>query len=192
MSSPLTIDASAIQRLAESFGSQAVKNEINSIPQRKAIAALVAQAIADNFNQEGPGWAPLKASTIRRSVSKKIAEKLAKMSDSELLAYEAKHRKAPDTGKEQPARRILRRTGLLMKSVTTPGAKGNLYRVDGTNLVWGTDLVYAAVHNYGDPKKNIPQREFLKIRKEWQDKINDYIINEALKIIQAKIIEANK
>lgn len=39
----------------------------------------------------------------------------------------------------------------------------NRYRVEGKNVVLYNDTVYAGVHNYGSPKKNIPQRKFLWI-----------------------------
>lgn len=43
----------------------------------------------------------------------------------------------------------LRRTNLLFKSVTTPGAKNNIYETNGPSIIWGTKLAYAAIHNKG-------------------------------------------
>ncbi len=195
----MTCDVSGIQRLAKKFSDPAVKREIEMIPARKAVAALVAQAIADNFDKEGPGWAPLKPSTIRRSVSKQVAgikvkvggklKSLSEMTDAELEKYEAKARKQPENSEVQPFRRILKKTGALMKSVTTPGVQHNIYRMQGAKLIWGTDLAYAGIHNKGDPSKNIPKREFLVIHEQWEAQINDYIISEAMKIIFAKIVD---
>lgn len=45
--------------------------------------------------------------------------------------------------------KMLRKTNLLFKSVTTPGAPGNIYRNDGSVITWGTNLLYAAIHNDG-------------------------------------------
>lgn len=195
MSASMTLDKRALDELVERFHDPLLKREIESIPQRKAVAALVAQAIADNFALEGPGWAPLKPETIRRSVSKAMQAKLSKMSDEELVLHEKKARKS---GKP-PHRAILRRSGLLFNTVTTPGYTGsiggksgkNIWKTEGHNLVWGTDLVYAGVHNYGYPAKNIPQREFLVIRKEWMKKLNDYIIEQINQIIKDRLLKGS-
>ncbi len=55
---------------------------------------------------------------------------------------------------------ILRDKGLLMASVTA-GGTGHVETLTTTQLVWGTNLIYAATHQYGDPSRNIPQRQFL-------------------------------
>lgn len=44
---------------------------------------------------------------------------------------------------------ILKKTGLLIRSVTTPGAQGNVARVQGSTIKWGTSLPYAKIHNEG-------------------------------------------
>lgn len=199
MSAALTLDTSGLRRLANKFGDPAIQRELMLIPQRKAVAAMVGQAIADNFNQEGPGWAPLKASTIRNSVSAQVAgtkvkvggklKDLSELSDEELEKHEAKARKNPGTSKEQPFRRILRKSGALFGAATTPGARGNIWKTDGAKLIWGVDLIYAGVHNYGFPPKKIPKREFLTIRKQWMDQIEDYIIQQSFRIISEKILQ---
>lgn len=198
MSASMTLDASGLHNLAKRFSDPSVRKEIELIPARKAVAAMVAQAIADNFDKEGPGWAPLKPATIRRSVSAQVAKTKVKingkmktfseLTDEELEKHEAKTRKAGPDSEAQPFRRILQKSGTLKKSVTTPGAQHNTYRMDRSKLIWGTDLVYAGVHNNGFPAKNIPKREFLTIRKQWMDQITDYIVQEAFKIIMQKIV----
>lgn len=192
----LTLDKGGLDRIIARFEDPTIKMELERIPQRKEVAAIVAQAIADNFDKEGPGWAPLKADTIRRSVSKKIRNSIADMSDAELEAYEQKARK-PGT-KEAfvgPNRKILQKTRLLRGTVTTPGATltrngmtgKNIWRTEGSKLVWGTDLVYAAVHNQGNAAKGIPQRKFLTIRDEWMKRLTDYIVQEAFKVVVEKV-----
>lgn len=158
--------------------------------QSRGVVALVAQAIADNFRKEGPGWEPLKASTIRRSVAGKKAKALAKMTDAQILEHEAKARQKGS--EETPNRQILRKTSLLFRTATTPGFTGsnkkasgsNISRYEGTNLIFGTNLVYAAIHNYGDPKRKIPKREFLVIREEWKAKINLFLAERIIERIR--------
>jgi phage gpG-like protein len=43
----------------------------------------------------------------------------------------------------------LQKTGLLKRSVTTVGAPGNVHRVEGQSIIYGTNLDYAAVQNFG-------------------------------------------
>lgn len=188
--SSLTLDLSGLEKLIDSLESEELKQSLLTIPQKREIAALVGQAIADNFAQEGPGWAPLKSQTIRSSVSKELKKKLDKQ------------------GKVngEPSRRILDRTGVLKGSVTTPGAQGNIYSVEGSNLIWGTDLIYAAIHNKGGviqhpgtsngfgegikiPPHQIPikKREFLKIREEWMEKINDFAVQLTIQLLHQHI-----
>lgn len=185
MKASFKVDVSGLKRLAARFDSPTVKAELDKIPQKKAVAAIVAQAIADNFAQEGPGWAPLKAATIRYSVSKKMRKKLADMTDKQLMRHEARARKAGTTMGVH--RMILQKSKTLMKSVTTPGAQHNIYSTEGTKLIWGSDLVYAAVHNKGSPKKNIPKREYLVLHQEWKDRLYSYITEQALTVLKAAI-----
>lgn len=185
MSAAFKLDLTGLKRLVAKFDSPTVKAEIQKIPQKKEVAAIVAQAIADNFDQQGPGWKPLQAKTIRATVSKKLKKKLSDMTDKQLLRHEAKARKMGS--KELPHRMILQKTGLLKKSATTPGVSENIYRTEGSNLIWGSNLVYAGVHNRGDAKKNIPKREFLVIRDVWKQRLWSYIAEEIQRIIRRAI-----
>ncbi len=179
-----TVNLDALEKIQANMTNQNLMNQLRNIVGQREIAAIVAQAIADNFEQEGPGWQPLKAQTIRMSVAKKLRKKLDKLTDEEILYHE---RKARLVGAEEtPNRQILRRTSLLFQTVTTPGFVGskkdpndkkahtgqNIYRTEGTNLIWGTNLIYAGVHNYGH--RQVPQREYLKIRDEWQKELEEY------------------
>jgi len=197
MSAALTLDASGLDNLIAKFDNPAIREELSKIPGKKAVAAIVAQAIADNFDQEGPGWAPLKAATIRSSVSKALKKTLSNMSDSELLEHEKKaRRKGTKESEAGPYRKILQKTRVLRGTVTTlvPGSSvtkngvtgRNIWRTEGSNLIWGTDLVYAAIHNEG--KGHIPQRKFLTIRSEWMKQLQDFIMKDAFRIIVEKIL----
>jgi hypothetical protein len=185
MSASMKIDLSDLINLSQKVKSPYLVQQLNNIPQQKGVVALVAQAIADNFTKEGPGWKPLSPKTIRSSVSQKMRKKLSELTDKQLVALEAQKRRARAGGSTDKGdvayRKILRRTSVLLKSVTTPGGPDNIYKVEGTNLVWGTDLVYAAFHNNPGPN----QREFLKIRPEWKLKLWQYVLDRTVKIIMA-------
>lgn len=184
MKASLTIDTKGLQLIAESFKDPVIEAELRQLPQKKAIAALVGQAIADNFDQQGPGWKPLSSGTIQSSVGKKkMAEK-----------------------KGEPHRMILQKTGLLKMAATIPGAHGNVWKADGTKLIWGVNLAYAGIHNYGGVIKHpgsnngfgrginikphnikIPKREFLTIREHWMQQITEYVVEQAFKVIWGRL-----
>ena len=44
-----------------------------------------------------------------------------------------------------------------------------------TSVAIGTNLIYGATHQFGDPRRNIPQREFLGISPENEAQINGLI-----------------
>ena len=160
------VDKSQLDQLIAKMENPVIQETLKQLPMNKGLVALVAQAIADNFDKEGPGWAPLSPKTIRMSTAKKMG-----------------------TGatKKDKRRMILQRTGALKKSVTTPGAMHNVWKNEGTNLVWGTDLAYAGIHNYGWPARGIPKREFLVIREEWQTRLNEFILQKASKLISTQM-----
>lgn len=69
---------------------------------------------------------------------------------------------------------ILRDTGILLNSLSPGRIVGNGYEKpsgDGgdqqimetiaNGVIVGTNVPYAATHNYGDPKRNIPKRQFI-------------------------------
>lgn len=189
--SAFKVDLSALNKLAAKFADPALKAELERVPQKKAIAALIGQGIAENFQQEGPGWAPLKPATIRGSLAKKMRKAVAGMGNKELARYDKKLRAAGDN----PLRRILYKSGLLYKTATTPNfhgsnknmSGGNIYKVEGTNIIWGTDLVYAGAHNKGNPKKGIPKREFLTLKDKWKQAIMQFAADEYLEILRRKL-----
>jgi phage gpG-like protein len=217
----LTVKLDGIKEMIKRFDDPGLRAELSKIPSMKGVAAIISQAIADNFEREGPGWAPLKAVTLRATVKKHVINKIrrrflktvhvrnhkslntaqrAKMNrviDAQLLAHEivSRHprnakRAMSDKNKILPHRKILQKTGLLKKTSTVPGFSGsnkksqgsNIYHVNGTNLVWGTNLSYAAAHNEGNPKKNLPKREFMVLRDEWKSVLNDFIFQKAVDV----------
>ena len=214
MGTSFKVDMSWFKKLVIGFDNPAIKQKFSEIPQDKAIAGLIGQAIADNFAKQGPGWPALKAATVRYSVSKSIKKDIEKQVlssmglgkrpkhgkgwsrqlQSEVKANIEKHiasheHQAKSQGTE-PYRMILQRTGLLKKTATIPGfagsnkkvSGGNIYKVEGNNIIWGTDLKYAAIHNEG--LKGMPKREFLVLRQEWKKKITEYAFKKYKTIIK--------
>lgn len=49
------------------------------------------------------------------------------------------------------------------------------YRVSGQTVEVGTNLIYAATHQFGDESRGIPQREFLGLSPENEEQINPLI-----------------
>lgn len=175
------VDLSKLQKMIERFKNNGLEEFAKTLPNEKGIHAIISQSIADNFSKQGPGWKPLKKSTIWRSISmakKRQIKKLPKNKRDDAL---------------NSARSILDRGGPLKKSVTTP-SEHSIRKSDNKSLIWGTDLFYASIHNRGGTinhpgTKNgfgmgikikphsipIPKREFLKIRPEWMKQLNAYV-----------------
>lgn len=211
-----TVKMDGLKAIIAKLDSPELKDQIENVARHKGIAALIGQAIAENFAKEGPGWAPLKSQTIRSSLSKKQRRALKLLTGQEIsmrerilkkstrLYYENKIlaaiNKKAKLGKSmkslEPSRAILQRSRLLYKTATIPGYSGsgkggsgsNTYRVEGTNIYWGTSLIYAATHNKGAPERGIPQREFLLIRAEWMARINEFAVDRILQIFRDTIL----
>lgn len=130
------VDLSGLRKFRKQFTDPAVFKILDDLPKRAV--PLVAQAIADNFTKEGPGWAPLSRITLGQVKPKRFRKKKGWNRIKQMVM-----------GNTQPARRILRKSSLLFNSVTKPGAAHNIMRTQGTRLIWGTDLVYASIHQHG-------------------------------------------
>lgn len=68
---------------------------------------------------------------------------------------------APSTVARYGKHPLLILSGDLFLSVTSNFGAHHISRIDGRTLETGTDLVYAAVHQYGWPERNIPARPYL-------------------------------
>lgn len=64
--------------------------------------------------------------------------------------------------------RILSNTGRLRNSIKARNTR--------TEAIVGTNTKYAAVHNFGYPKRNIPQRRFMGLNRGQRIKYKDWII----------------
>lgn len=195
-----SLDLSSIKRFAKRFSRDTVYRAFAAVASQKATAALIGQAIADNFDKEGPGWAPLKPATIRYSIAKKVRRNIEKGVLSQMGLRSRKQLKTQILRRNFAARmneavtqtvggvghrKILQRTGLLKRSATTPGAKGNIWQARGAVITWGSQLTYAHKQNAGDPKRNLPARPYLVIRPEWQRQIDEMVINKVREIMMS-------
>lgn len=134
----LTVNLDKLRAIFERMNGEEVKKLAQDVIAGKQVAALMGQAIAQNFREEGPGWKPLTNATIRQSVSKTMRKHLIKQGGQ---LYDGRSGERP--------RQILYRTGVLYKSATTAAATGNIYRVRDLAIEWGTSLHYAGIHNRG-------------------------------------------
>ena len=186
MSASLSMNFSGLDEIAQKYSNPAISNEIKNINKNTQLLAIVSQAISEIFEKEGPGWAPLSGGTLRASATKKDKKFFASMTDKD-IEKEEKKRRSSGGGKTRP---ILQKSKMLIHSVTTAGAQYNISPmtkpVEGV-LNWGSSLPYAGIQNYGDPKKNIPQREFLgkngKLAPDVMADLHDKVIELILEIL---------
>jgi phage gpG-like protein len=62
-------------------------------------------------------------------------------------------------------------TGRMYDSLVNKG-EGAVEAISNTKLVYGTSVVYAAAHQYGNPSKKLPARPFLGFAKGQMARIN--------------------
>ena len=94
------------------------------------VADALGPAIAHTFDQEGPGWAQLRPSTVRQR---------------ELRI----RRGRIDVGPRHP---ILQQTRALKRSLTVPGAPGHHRRIDRQYMSYGSTISYGGYHQRGTRK----------------------------------------
>lgn len=87
--------------------------------------------IAVKFRREGPGWKPLSEATLSRR------------------------------RKEGEGAKILRDSGKLFGSITDSASEGSVYELNTRELTLGTNLEYAAVHQFGSRDGHIPKRPYV-------------------------------
>lgn len=71
--------------------------------------------------------------------------------------------------------KVLNDTGLLRTSVTASQSQGHFEETTDHSIEWGTNLDYAATHQFGDPRRNIPAREFLGISRDMEQDIEELV-----------------
>lgn len=67
-------------------------------------------------------------------------------------------------GKKNRGNKILQDTGRLMQSVGTGKGPGHIERLDNTSFTFGTNLVYAATHQYGDTREVFHKAGIMTLR----------------------------
>lgn len=111
------------------------------------------------FNEEGPGWAPLKPEVQKR-----------------------KERKFPGAP-------ILVRTGALKASLTSDKAKGSVYELTPDTLKLGTSLKtpdgnynLGLLHQFGAPRNNMPARppiqQTQRLQRSWENRMATWLREE--------------
>lgn len=132
----------------------------------KMIAEQMRSMQITHFEKEedeyGQSWAPLSPGRIKQR-SKRVEGAIYRRIGRELKMSGVTLR---SKGKIRGARRaaakqltamadmpILRDTGRLVNSLST--------KASSNNAIVGTNVIYAATHQYGLPSKNIPKRTFL-------------------------------
>jgi phage gpG-like protein len=114
---------------------------------------------------DGTPWEPLAESTLRRKMLKGVRR------------GKGKKRKSLTTsrGTKAGAINVLARSKILVER----GDLRDLLRYQASNdgLLFGTDRIYGATHQFGDPERNIPAREFLGLSEEDQVEVIAIIDN---------------
>jgi phage gpG-like protein len=87
------------------------------------------------------------------------------------LRYKAAHGLDP---------RILHMRHPLRDSVTKEGAVGSVAASSRSGVIFGTDIKYAAKHQFGSPTRNVPKRPFLVLRREDDDAMKRIVSNWVL------------
>ena len=104
-------------------------------PVLELCAIQAMRMMASKFRNEGPGWAPLKPATLKRRAR---------------------------LNKSGP---ILVVNATLRNSIVSPSSsRGGIYKLDAGSVEIGSNLVYAATHQFG--RGPIPARPYLPTAEE--------------------------
>lgn len=134
----------------------------DATPAFKAIAEVMAEDVDTTFEKEGAregrdAWVP--------------SERVSRAKFRQMVAqdrYESgKAKKPPRKGSPK----TLQDTGRLRRTVT--GTK----KATPTEASIGTNLIYAATHEFGDHSRNIPMRPFMFLTQEATDEIEATILD---------------
>lgn len=148
---------------------KSVKNLIGLFDSKELMADLATLGFEDvfsNFQKEqspdGRKWQPLSPAYLKR--------KTKRLGKSQITGRTAN---------------ILQLTGRLRQSIavssTRSGSKDTYKKIKKGSAVIGTNVPYAAKHNFGDKAKGIPQREFMDISKRGREFMADVVAEEIKK-----------
>ena len=121
---------------------RAIRNGKNLSEPLEAIGELMVGSVQETFDWEGrpDPWEPLESSTLYgRFKGSKTKKKggfrkgfLRKVAKSKILTDTARLRNSVD------------------------------WEEDGNSVAWGSNVIYAATHNFGDEERSIPERQFIQ------------------------------
>lgn len=193
VSASLKINTSAIRDLAKRMGDSSVRQAIKEIPRAKATAALIGQAIADNFDKEGPGWKPTvfktgsfkilqNSRTLKRSVTTPGAQyNIFQVDDSKVtwgtnLKYAGIHNRGGTISVKNAKMLYIPMTkkGAQVGPIKDKAARKN------SKTKYGRDFTFAK-------SVTIPKREFLVLRPEWKQRLASYMADQYERIINNAI-----
>jgi phage gpG-like protein len=148
---------------------------------------VLAQDHAERFERsvapDGSPWQPLSPSTLQRSVANAIgkvggraARPVVRRTRTGGLIVRARNPQAgfqrTATVRRTRASKILVDTGRLKQSVVVLAASADAVRThDQLTLTWGTRVLYARVHQFGNPSRNLPARPFLGVSKQAEQRL---------------------
>ena len=115
----------------------------NPKPALNEIGLVLVRSVRKNFKAEGrpTKWKPVQ----QRKRDKAAAAKRAA------------------AGQSLRGHKILQDTGNLRSSIAPASGKPDVWEVTNKYVLLGTNVKYAATHQYGDKSRNIAQRQFLLI-----------------------------
>ena len=143
----------------------AVKNMYDSSYLTKKLSLDMNQEVAKRFRNEsdpdGKGWVGLKAGTLVSRYSSGLRKRIRQ---NKVRKKKEKEALSTNVGRAK----ILQRTGRLKRSVHARNTK--------TEAIVGTNSKYATTHNFGFPKKNVPQRRFMGLNRGQRIKYKAMVI----------------
>ena len=114
----------------------------------------------NEVDTDGNPWVGLKPRTI---VSRYNSGLKKRIKQNKQRAKKGKEQLSLNLGRAK----ILQNTGRLKRSIRSRNTK--------TEAIIGTNVKYAAVHNFGSRKKNIPQRRFMGLSSGQRLKYKEWI-----------------
>lgn len=133
-----------------------------------------------------------RLAALGRAPTRDMFEDLAAEGEAQTRFRIANEKRAPDgtpwpDWSEQYAETRHSGHSLLQGEGDLLDSMGAFVYLDGTGAEWGSDLIYAATHQFGDSERNIPQREYLGITPENEadlERIMDSWMEEQMERLQ--------
>lgn len=163
-------DGSVRQLLAELEGNAADLSDA-----MQEIGMYIVSHTMERFEREGPGWPPLSPATLRSRRRGRVSA-ARRLMDRIISSM---------TGRSVLSPKILQDTGRLKASIGAPSHEG-VFRVGSREVVVGTNVPYAAIHQFGTNRAgrshsvHIPARPFLVVEDDdvsvMEEIIRQYIL----------------